>query len=76
MSMLLRVYVRRFLIKAWGRDDWAMFATQVVFTIYLICQLGGVAYGTGYKLQELVPERAEKALAVSLPCPSRPNADS
>lgn len=76
ISMLMRVYVRRFLIKAWGRDDWAMVATQIVFTIYLVCQLGGVAYGTGYKLQELIPWRAEKALAVSLPFPSQINADN
>lgn len=37
----------------------------LLFTAYLIAQLGGVVYGTGEHLDELVPWRAERALQVS-----------
>lgn len=51
------------MLRSFGRDDWAMLATQVTFTFYLVCQLGGVAYGTGRHLSEIEPASAETALA-------------
>ncbi|KAK5119025.1 hypothetical protein LTR62_000236 [Meristemomyces frigidus] len=63
VSIGLRIWVRGFIIKAFGKDDWVMMATQVIFTIYLVCQIGGVAYGTGQHLKDLEDWRAERALA-------------
>lgn len=51
------------MLGCFGRDDWAMLATQFFFIIYLVCQFGGVYYGTGVHLSELEPRAAEKALA-------------
>ena len=41
-----------------------MLLTQLFFTAYLVCQLGGVAYGTGQHLSDLKAPDAQKALAV------------
>ncbi|EME41951.1 hypothetical protein DOTSEDRAFT_135077 [Dothistroma septosporum NZE10] len=51
------------MLHAVGVDDWTMFITQLLFTAYLACQLGGVVYGTGEHLSDLIPWRAEKALS-------------
>lgn len=60
----LRIIVRAGMLRAFGSDDWVMLATQILFTGYLIAQLGGVVYGTGEHLSDLVQWRAERALAV------------
>ena len=60
----LRVWVRAGMLRSFGLDDWTMVVTQLLFTAYLVCQIGGVAYGTGRHLQDLDPERAEKAMKV------------
>jgi hypothetical protein len=60
----LRIWVRTSIIKAFGRDDWTMLATQLLFTGYLICQLGGLAHGTGRHLKDLEYAEAEIALMV------------
>jgi hypothetical protein len=39
-----------FLLKGFGLDDKFIVATLFLFTAYLACQLGGVAYGTGQQL--------------------------
>ena len=62
----LRVWVRTGMLRAFGWDDWTMLATQILFTAYLACQLGGVVYGTGRHLHDLEFDRAEKALQVRL----------
>lgn len=60
----LRIFVRAGMIKSFGRDDWTMLGTQLLNTAYLASQLGGLVYGTGRHLEDLEPERAEKALSV------------
>lgn len=65
ISVGLRILVRAGMLRAFGSDDWTMLATQMLFTAYLIAQLGGVVYGTGEHLSDLVPWRAERALTVS-----------
>lgn len=64
ISITLRVWVRAGMLNTFGWDDWTMAATQVVFTVYLTCQLGGTVYGTGQHLKDLEPWRAERALRV------------
>lgn len=60
--MMLRVYTRAYLIKSFGRDDWSMLAALLLFTGYLICQLGGVAYGTGRHDEDLTALDRMRAL--------------
>lgn len=62
LALSLRVYVRCFLRKTFGIDDWLMVGTQLFYSSYLACQLGGVIYGTGRHLSDLSIEHAEKAL--------------
>ena len=50
------------MLRAFGTDDWTMLAAQVLFSAYLIAQLGGIAHGTGQHLADLDPVDAEKAL--------------
>ncbi|KAL1634622.1 hypothetical protein SLS58_010617 [Diplodia intermedia] len=60
--MLLRIYTRAYLIKSFGSDDWSMVGALLLFTGYLICQLGGVAYGTGRHDVDITPENRMRAL--------------
>ncbi|KAK5122536.1 hypothetical protein LTR85_003799 [Meristemomyces frigidus] len=63
VTLSLRIWVRVGMLKSFGRDDWAMLATQGFFSLYLICQLGGVVYGTGQHLSALEPADARQALS-------------
>ncbi|KAL1640389.1 hypothetical protein SLS58_007062 [Diplodia intermedia] len=60
--VMLRVYVRAYMIKSWGVDDWVMMLALACFTIYLVCQLGGVYYGSGRLDKNLHPADMRKAL--------------
>ncbi|KAF1986278.1 hypothetical protein K402DRAFT_421485 [Aulographum hederae CBS 113979] len=62
ITVLLRVYVRGYLLRSFGLDDWTMVATQIFFTGYLICQILGVVYGTGKHRSSLKEEDAEQAV--------------
>ena len=62
IAVSLRVFVRAGMLRAFGTDDWTMLAAQVLFSAYLIAQLGGIAHGTGQHLADLDPVDAEKAL--------------
>lgn len=75
--MLLRVYTRAFLIKSFGSDDWSMVGALLLFTGYLICQLGGVAYGTGRHDEDIMPVNRMRALrSVARPAATPASADS
>ncbi|PSK42596.1 hypothetical protein B9Z65_4510 [Elsinoe australis] len=62
ITMATRIYVRVALIKAMGSDDWTMLGAYACFLSYLICQLGGVRYGTGRRIDDLEREDAQQAL--------------
>lgn len=64
LAVGLRVWVRAGMLKSFGLDDWSMMATQLIYTAYLSCQLGGLMYGTGRHLKDLEDWRAEKAFSV------------
>ena len=76
--VLLRVYVRAYMIKSWGVDDWAMMLALLCFTVYLVAQLTGVYYGTGRLDQDIHPDDRRRALRVRRPRvpPARTLADS
>lgn len=50
------------MLKAMGIDDYVMIAALIAYTAYLVCQLGGVAYGTGRHIEYLTTENAQAAL--------------
>ncbi|KAF2493557.1 hypothetical protein BU16DRAFT_83435 [Lophium mytilinum] len=62
ITVSLRVYVRAGMLKTFGADDWTMVTTLLLFTAYLICQIGGVQYGTGRHAKDLSPHNKRTAL--------------
>ncbi|KAG9651417.1 integral membrane protein, partial [Aureobasidium melanogenum] len=52
----LRVYVRAFMIKSFGKDDVAMIVTLLLFTAYLSCQAAAVTHGVGRHRKD-IPEK-------------------
>ena len=64
ITVSLRAYVRTVLLKSFGLDDSLMVATLVLFTGYLICQLGGLVHGTGRHVADLEPDQIMIALRV------------
>lgn len=50
------------MLRAFGGDDWTMVGAQLLFTAYLVAQLGGIAHGTGQHLVDLHPADARLAL--------------
>ncbi|KAK8177359.1 integral membrane protein [Phyllosticta citrichinensis] len=62
ISVSLRLYTRAVIVKSFGSDDWTMLASLLFITGYLVCQLGGVYYGTGRMDDDLSPENKRKAL--------------
>ena len=49
-------------------DDWTMLATSVFFIAYLSCQIAGVRYGIGQRVEHLDQHDAQVALEVKRPC--------
>jgi hypothetical protein len=50
------------MVKSFGLDDQIMVATTLLFTIYLICQMGGAVYGSGQKRENITDADAQTAL--------------
>ncbi|KAF4551085.1 Hypothetical protein D9617_14g075410 [Elsinoe fawcettii] len=61
-AMSLRLYVRLFMIKAVGADDYTMLATLLIYVAFLGCEIGGVRYGTGKMRKDLDDADAQVAL--------------
>lgn len=67
IAVVLRVYVRTCVVKAFGWDDrWMLFA-QLMHTTNVICATGGALTGTGRLTKELTPESMMMALRVCEP---------
>uniref|UniRef100_A0A0B7KDL0 Rhodopsin domain-containing protein n=2 Tax=Bionectria ochroleuca TaxID=29856 RepID=A0A0B7KDL0_BIOOC len=47
LCVLLRTYVRVYLVKAFGLDDWLIVASVIFYTIHNIWMFLGIHYGTG-----------------------------
>ncbi|KAI4958769.1 hypothetical protein J4E86_004375 [Alternaria arbusti] len=58
----LRCYVRIFMVKGFGIDDYCMVVTLCFFTGYLVSQIGGALHGTGVRREKLTDEQAQTAL--------------
>lgn len=80
ISVMLRCYVRGWLVKAFGWDDgsmvlaaviysfrWSgndMLMIQVFYVMFSACMIGGTLYGTGYHFANLEPENRVTAMEV------------
>ncbi|KAF2129613.1 hypothetical protein P153DRAFT_376043 [Dothidotthia symphoricarpi CBS 119687] len=62
IAVVLRVYVRLFLVKAFGWDDSWMVAALLAQIMFAAAALGGVHYGTGRHMADLTAENAMKAM--------------
>ncbi|OAL53642.1 hypothetical protein IQ07DRAFT_314914 [Pyrenochaeta sp. DS3sAY3a] len=62
LAVSLRVYVRRYIMNTWGKDDSYMVVTLLVFTVYLSFQTVAAVHGTGRHRWNLRDEDARIAL--------------
>ncbi|KAJ0165375.1 hypothetical protein CTA2_11473 [Colletotrichum tanaceti] len=62
IATVLRCYVRLFLVKNFGVDDWCMLGAIAGFILFVSCALTGVHYGTGRHRKNLGDEDWESAM--------------
>ncbi|PSR76754.1 hypothetical protein BD289DRAFT_456899 [Coniella lustricola] len=61
VSYALRTFVRLFMTRSFGMDDWLMTAATTTFVLYVTCVLGGVRYGTGQHQEDLTSDEEAHA---------------
>ncbi|TVY89897.1 hypothetical protein LAWI1_G004152, partial [Lachnellula willkommii] len=62
MFVSLRVYVKIFLTRSWGADDYLLVVSLILFTSYAGCSFAAVTYGTGQHDIDVLPQDIPKAL--------------
>ncbi|KAF2265739.1 hypothetical protein CC78DRAFT_598319 [Lojkania enalia] len=62
ISVLLRIYVRLHIVKAFGWDDAWMVVAMLSFIMFTTTAIGGVHYGTGRHMAELSDENIFMAM--------------
>ncbi|KAL2849718.1 integral membrane protein [Aspergillus pseudodeflectus] len=62
VAVLLRCYVRGFLIKAFGWDDAVMVLAMAFYLMFSGCMIGGAIYGTGRKFAVLTAHERVTAM--------------
>ncbi|KAH7150212.1 hypothetical protein B0J13DRAFT_285537 [Dactylonectria estremocensis] len=62
VCIVLRCFVRVFMVKAFGKDDWLMLVGTVFFTLYASCSTAGVTYGTGRHHADLETKNIQTAM--------------
>ncbi|KAJ5476151.1 hypothetical protein N7475_001880 [Penicillium sp. IBT 31633x] len=62
ITVMLRIYVRGWIVKAFGWDDGTMVAALLCYAMFCGTMIGGSIYGTGYKLENLDPQDAVIAM--------------
>ncbi|KAK2039456.1 hypothetical protein LZ31DRAFT_84940 [Colletotrichum somersetense] len=62
VATVLRCYVRFFLVKNFGIDDWFMIVAAIFFILFVSSALTGVHYGTGRHREDLSTEDWESAM--------------
>ncbi|KAI1775941.1 hypothetical protein F4818DRAFT_415482 [Hypoxylon cercidicola] len=61
VTFLLRCGVRCFMVKNFGRDDWAMLFATISFILYCSCSISGIHFGTGRHKSDLTNENYAQA---------------
>ncbi|ETS78740.1 hypothetical protein PFICI_08593 [Pestalotiopsis fici W106-1] len=62
ITTLLRIYVRIFMVKSWGKEDWFMLAATTAFVLFCSFSISGVHYGTGRHFADLTEDNAMSAM--------------
>ncbi|KAJ5322119.1 hypothetical protein MYU51_002933 [Penicillium brevicompactum] len=62
ITVMLRIYVRGWIVKAFGWDDGAMVVALLFYAMFCASMIGGTLYGTGYKFAHLEPTNAAIAM--------------
>ncbi|OJJ74413.1 hypothetical protein ASPBRDRAFT_27442 [Aspergillus brasiliensis CBS 101740] len=53
VTVILRCYVRGWIVRAFGWDDWAMVVAMGFYAMFSGCMIGGSIYGTGRRFKDL-----------------------
>ncbi|KAJ5689453.1 hypothetical protein N7462_003845 [Penicillium macrosclerotiorum] len=62
VAVILRCYVRGFLVKGFGWDDGAMVFAMLFYIMFSACMIGGTLYGTGRKFINLTAHQRVTAM--------------
>ncbi|KAL4969453.1 putative integral membrane protein [Aspergillus stella-maris] len=62
VAVILRCYVRGFVIKAFGWDDAVMVLAMLMYAMFSACMIGGTLHGTGHKFAELTADQRVTAM--------------
>ncbi|CAL5865954.1 uncharacterized protein PFLUO_LOCUS161 [Penicillium psychrofluorescens] len=62
VSVILRCYVRGWVVKAFGWDDGSMVLAMAFYVMFASCTIGGTLYGTGRKFEHLTASQRVTAM--------------
>ncbi|KAJ5990120.1 hypothetical protein N7499_010647 [Penicillium canescens] len=62
IAVMLRCYVRGWIVKAFGWDDAAMVLAMLFYAMFCGTMIGGTLYGTGLKFEHLEPNNRVTAM--------------
>ncbi|KAF4980511.1 hypothetical protein FZEAL_3499 [Fusarium zealandicum] len=68
IAVLLRVYCRGWVIKAFAADDWLAVIAQLLFIIFCSYEIHGVRYGTGQHIKDISHENIPIAMQMWWTC--------
>ncbi|KAK2608419.1 hypothetical protein QQS21_003105 [Conoideocrella luteorostrata] len=60
--VLLRIYTRAAIVKAFGLDDWLIILATVFYVVFAVMSNNGVYHGTGQHMANLDPDAIKNAL--------------
>ncbi|PWY65699.1 integral membrane protein [Aspergillus heteromorphus CBS 117.55] len=62
VTVILRIYVRGWIVRAFGWDDWAMVFAMAFYAMFSGCMIGGSLYGTGRRFGDLTAHQRVTAM--------------
>ncbi|KAF3396262.1 hypothetical protein F1880_006897 [Penicillium rolfsii] len=62
IAVMLRSYVRGWIVKGFGWDDGTMVCAALMYTMFSACMIGGTLYGTGRKFENLTAHQRVTAM--------------
>lgn len=65
VSFSQRAFVRTYMVKAFGIDDWLMLGAMIAFIFFVTCVVAGTIFGTGRHMAELPLHDQQTAMMVS-----------
>ncbi|GAT23289.1 integral membrane protein [Aspergillus luchuensis] len=65
VTVILRCYVRGWIVRAFGWDDWAMVVAMGFYAMFSGCMIGGSLYGTGRRFKDLDAHQRVTAMEIA-----------